>query len=104
MALPKPVKTYLIGLILLLILSLVIAFFGIKQYSFSGYFMVSSCPYGGEIGPDGQLMNARHICPPDGGNTNWLLVSLFSAVIFIIYSIIYWIIYLFILLFRRIMK
>ena len=103
MALPKPLKTYLIGLILLLILSLVIGFFGIKQYSFFGYF-IGSCPYGGEIGPNGQLMNARHICPPDGGKTDWLIIGIFSTAILIIYSIIYWIVYLFILLFKRIMK
>ena len=101
MVLQKHFKIYLIGLILVLILSL---YLGIMQFSFSGYFIDSSCPYGGELGPDGQLMNARHICPPDGGNTNWLIVSIFSAVILIIYSIIYWLVYALILLFRKLLK
>lgn len=99
MALPKPLRNYLIGLALLLLLSLFAGYFGIKQYSFFGFFV--NCPYGGEIGPNGEIINARHICPEGGGNTDWLMVSIFSAIVLAIYSIIYWIAYLFVLIFKK---
>lgn len=104
MELPKPLRIYFIGFAILLILSLFTGYLGIRQYSFFNIESFVNCPYGGEIGPNGELMNAGHICPPDGGPRDWALIPIFSAVILLLYTIIYWFIHFFIFLFRKLFK
>ena len=89
----KNLKKYLIGLIIVLVLSFIVGALNIKEYSIFGGTLVSSCPYGADRGPNDTLTNFRHICPPDGGETFWLGVAIFSVILVILYTLIYCLIY-----------
>ena len=77
----------------MLVLSIVVGALNIKEYYIFGGALGSNCPYGGEMGPDGEIINARHICPPDGGGIFWLGVVIFSIILLTIYTLIYGIAY-----------
>jgi len=73
----KRLKVYLIGLVIVVIISFLIGIPFLNTYPVS-------CPYGGEFGPNGEPINFRHICP-DG--PDWSFVALFVILSSIAYTI-----------------